>query len=38
MCILDTHLFDENPSSPNTIPELLAGLNNDLSVKVGHYI
>ncbi len=37
-----THLFDENPSvlhnSLNPRPELLAGMNDDLPVKVFHYI
>jgi hypothetical protein len=37
-----TYLFDEYPNglhnSLNPRPELLAGMNDDLPVKVGHYI
>ena len=40
--IYSTYLFKETPSvlhnSLNPRPELLAGMNNDLPVKEGHYI
>ncbi len=42
ICIKHTYLFHENPSgiqnSLNSKPELLADMNDDLPVKVGHYI
>jgi hypothetical protein len=42
ICIYHTYLFNENPSglhnSLNPRPEPLAGMNDDLPVKVGHYI
>ncbi len=42
MLIYRTYLFNENPSdlhnSLNPRPEALAGMNDDLPVKVGHYI
>ncbi len=42
ICILQTHLFNEIPTDlPNSLnlrQEHLEGMNDDLPVKVGHYI
>ena len=35
---INTHLINETPSGLNPRPELLAYMNDDLPVKVGHYI
>ncbi len=35
---INTHLINETPSGLNPRPELLAGMNDDLPVKVSPYI